>query len=172
MTALGKTRGLLILLAFVLALPAMTANAVDPDEALDDPKLEQRAREISAGLRCVVCQNQSIDDSNADLAKDLRLLVRERLTAGDTNEEVVDHIVARYGEFVLLEPRFAPHTYALWLAPVLLLLFGLLLAFKLFRGRSNTAASGAPEPLSEAERTRLDNLLAQQAEPDGPADKR
>lgn len=170
MTFRNTIAGLAILWAVMLALPN-AVHAVDPDEVLDDPKLEQRAREISAGLRCVVCQNQSIDDSNADLAKDLRLLVRDRLKAGDTNEEVVDHIVARYGEFVLLQPRFAPHTYALWLAPVLLLLFGLLLALKLFHGRATRAASGAPEPLSEAERTRLDNLLARQSEPDGPADK-
>lgn len=167
----GTFKRLAILLAILIALPA-AANAVEPDEVLDDPRLEQRAREISEGLRCVVCQNQSIDDSNADLAKDLRLLVRERLKAGDTNEEVVDYIVARYGEFVLLEPRFAPHTYALWLAPIALLLFGLLLALKLFRRGTRRVASGTPEPLSEAERERLDNLLAQHSGRDDPEPER
>ncbi len=146
----------LLALAVISFAPA---QAVEPDEVLDDPKLEQRARDISKGLRCVVCQNESIDASNADLAKDLRLLVRERLKAGDTNEEVVDYVVARYGEFVLLEPRFAPHTYLLWLAPLALLLFGLLLALRLFRGRSAGAPQG-PQPLSEAERARLDRLLS------------
>lgn len=148
-------------LALMLLLPA-TAQTVEPDEVLDDPKLEQRARDISKGLRCVVCQNESIDASNAELAKDLRLLVRERLKAGDTNEEAVDYIVARYGEFVLLEPRFAPHTYALWIAPILLLLFGLALALRLFRSRADK-----PAPLSEAERARLDRLLSEG--PDGGA---
>ncbi|WP_245410409.1 cytochrome c-type biogenesis protein [Dichotomicrobium thermohalophilum] len=151
---------LAITLALVLMLPA-AAQAVEPDEVLDNPKLEQRAREISKGLRCVVCQNESIDESNADLAKDLRILVRQRLKAGDTNEEVVDYVVARYGEFVLLEPRFAPHTYLLWLAPALLLLFGIMLAYKLFRGRAARVEASAPKPLSEAERQRLNNLLAE-----------
>ncbi len=148
-----------ILLALVLILP-VAAQAVEPDEVLDDPKLEQRAREISKGLRCVVCQNESIDESNAELAKDLRILVRDRLQAGDTNEEVVDYVVARYGEFVLLEPRFAPHTYLLWLTPALLLLFGLMLAYKLFRGRQSQVEASAPKPLSDAERQQLDRLLS------------
>jgi cytochrome c-type biogenesis protein CcmH len=146
----------LLALAVISFTPA---QAVEPDEVLDDPKLEQRARDISKGLRCVVCQNESIDASNADLAKDLRLLVRERLVAGDSDAEAVDYIVARYGEFVLLEPRFAPHTYLLWLAPLALLLFGLLLALRLFRGRA-AGARQSPQPLSEAERARLDRLLS------------
>ncbi len=152
-------RVIAILLAFALILPT-AAQAVEPDEVLDDPKLEQRAREISKGLRCVVCQNESIDESNADLAKDLRILVRDRLEAGDSNDEVVEYVVARYGEFVLLEPRFAPHTYLLWIAPILLLLFGLMLAYKLFRGRADRVDANAPKPLSEAERQRLNNLLS------------
>ncbi len=158
MKGFAVIRSFVILLAFSLTLSA-TAHAVEPDEVLDDPKLEQRARDISKGLRCVVCQNESIDASNADLAKDLRLLVRERLVEGDSDGEVVDYVVARYGEFVLLEPRFAPHTYALWIAPLLMLLFGMALALRLFRGRA--AGTGqAPQPLSEAERARLDRLLS------------
>ena len=156
-------RFIAILLAITMLLPG-AVQAVEPDEVLDDPKLEQRAREISKGLRCVVCQNESIDASNADLAKDLRVLVRDRLQEGDTNEEVVAYIVARYGEFVLLEPRFAPHTYLLWLAPLALLLFGLALAVRAFRGRAS-GQSEAPQPLSEAERARLNRLLSEG--PDG-----
>ncbi|MEP3277378.1 MAG: cytochrome c-type biogenesis protein, partial [Stappiaceae bacterium] len=98
---------LCLLIAVHLVGPAL---AVTPDEVLDDPVLEQRARDLSVNLRCMVCQNQSIDDSDAPLAKDLRVLVRERLVAGDTNEEVTDYLVSRYGEFVLLKPRFAWHT--------------------------------------------------------------
>jgi len=159
-------RFIAILLAFAILLPG-AVQAVEPDEVLDDPKLEQRAREISKGLRCVVCQNESIDASNADLAKDLRLLVRERLEAGDTNAEVVDYVVARYGEFVLLEPRFAPHTYLLWLAPALLLLFGLALAYRAFSGRAARSGQG-PAPLSEAERRRLNRLLSDRRDGDAP----
>lgn len=166
MRLFAMTPPIVMLLLVLLALPS-PAQAVEPDEVLDDPKLEQRAREISKGLRCVVCQNESIDESNADLAKDLRLLVRERLKAGDTNEEVVDYVVARYGEFVLLEPRFAPHTYALWLAPLLLLLFGVFLAVRAFRGRAAKSAADTPPPLSDAEQKRLDRLLS-----DGSTDGR
>lgn len=100
------------------------ARAVQPDEVLGDAALERRARAISAGLRCLVCQNQSIDDSDADLAKDLRVLVRERLAAGDSDETVVAFIVARYGEFVLLRPRFSTETAVLWGTPLALLLLG------------------------------------------------
>jgi cytochrome c-type biogenesis protein CcmH len=112
------------LLALVLMLAAAPAFAVNPDEVLSDPSLEARARELSAKLRCLVCQNQSIDDSNADLAKDLRLLVRERITDGDTDEQVLNYIVSRYGEFVLLKPPFNVRTLLLWGAPVLLILAG------------------------------------------------
>ncbi len=100
------------------------AGAVQPDEVLADPALEARARMLSAELRCMVCQNQSIDDSDAELAHDLRVLVRERLTAGDSDEEVIDYVVSRYGEFVLLKPRFSLRNALLWGTPVLLLVIG------------------------------------------------
>lgn len=110
--------------AMMLAAVPFIAQAVEPDEILDDPVLEARAREISKDLRCVVCQNQDIDSSNAGVARDLRLLVRERLTVGDTDAEVLEFVRARYGDYVLLKPPFKPETYALWLAPALLALFG------------------------------------------------
>ncbi|MEK1871448.1 MAG: cytochrome c-type biogenesis protein [Rhizobium altiplani] len=113
-----------LLLVIAMVLSAAPAFAVNPDEVLADPALEARARAISAELRCMVCQNQSIDDSNAELAKDLRLLVRERLTDGDTNEQVMNYIVSRYGEFVLLKPRFETKTILLWGAPLLLAVAG------------------------------------------------
>ena len=111
-----------LLLAFCLVAPVA---ALSPDEILDDPVLEQRARDISVGLRCLVCQNQSIDDSDADLAKDLRVLVRERLVAGDSDEAVRQYLVDRYGEYVLLNPRVNNHTILLWIAAPMLLLVGL-----------------------------------------------
>ena len=110
--------------AMLLAALPFTAQAVEPDEILDDPALEARARDISKDLRCVVCQNQDIDSSNAGVARDLRLLVRERLVAGDTDAEVIEFVRARYGDYVLLMPPFKPETYALWLAPAFLVLFG------------------------------------------------
>lgn len=100
------------------------AYAVQPDEMLNDPGLEQRARQLSAELRCMVCQNQSIDDSDADLARDLRILVRDRLSAGDSDQQVLDYIVSRYGEFVLLKPRFSLRNAILWSVPAILLLAG------------------------------------------------
>lgn len=128
--------------------------AVEPDEVLDDPALEERARALSAHLRCLVCQNQSIDDSNADLAKDLRVLVRERLVAGDTDEEVIDFVVARYGEFVLLRPRFSLRNAALWATPVVLLAVGGI--FLLVSGRARRAG---PSPLNAEEQERLNEIL-------------
>src|SRR5215217_4188066 len=133
-----------ILLALSLAAPAL---AVQPDEILKDPTLEARARSLSQELRCMVCQNQSIDDSDAPLAKDLRVLVRERLQKGDTDRQVQDFVVERYGEFVLLRPVLAPHTLLLWLTPLLVLAlggFGLVAALRRRR---------APEtvPLDESE---------------------
>jgi cytochrome c-type biogenesis protein CcmH len=130
------------------------AAAVQPDERLADPLLEQRARDISAELRCLVCQNQSIDDSNAPLARDLRLLVRQRLTAGDTDAEVRDYLVDRYGDFVLLKPPFEASTLILWLTPLLALLAGGLAA--LARGRR----AQPTEALSADEETRLARILA------------
>jgi cytochrome c-type biogenesis protein CcmH len=136
----------------------LSAHAVQPDEILPDPALESRARTLSRELRCMVCQNQSIDDSDAPLARDLRLLVRERLTAGDNDNQVMDFLVARYGEFVLLKPRFAWHTAILWAAPVLLLLIGVGMLLMLARRRTAPAAlSGAPG-LTSAEQARLKEL--------------
>ena len=123
----------LALLALLFFSPA--AFAVQPDEMLANPVLEARAREISEGLRCLVCQNQSIDDSNAPLARDLRLLVRERLTAGDSDAAVRDYLVARYGDFILLKPPFAWRTLLLWLTPFAVLVAGALAALLLRRGR-------------------------------------
>jgi cytochrome c-type biogenesis protein CcmH len=139
-----------ILLALCLATPAL---AVSPDEVLADPVLEQRARDISAGLRCLVCQNQSIDDSDADLAKDLRVLVRERLVAGDSNAAVEQFLVDRYGEFVLLNPRINNHTIILWIAAPVLLLIGLVSLVML--GRRKRVAATA---LSAEEQAVLDEL--------------
>jgi cytochrome c-type biogenesis protein CcmH len=121
-----------------------------------DPVLEQRARTLSRELRCMVCQNQSIDDSDAPLARDLRLLVRERLKAGDSNEQVIDFLVARYGEFVLLRPRLAWHTVLLWAAPALLLMCGLL-ALLLMRRRMQPDIR--PQPLAAGEEQRLREVL-------------
>jgi cytochrome c-type biogenesis protein CcmH len=141
---------------FLLSLVAATsAVAVEPDELLKDPLLEQRARRLSTELRCLVCQNQSIDDSNAPLARDLRVIVREQLSAGQTDAQVMEHIVQRYGEFVLLRPRFNATTLLLWLAPLLLLLGGIVGIF--IWARSRTAIADAP--LSASEQDRLDALL-------------
>lgn len=151
-------RRLAAALTIVLAaLAAPRASAVEPDERLEDPALEERAREISKDLRCLVCQNQSIDDSDAPLARDLRLLVRERLVAGDTNEGVIDYVVSRYGDFVLLKPPFRGSTYALWLGPVAILALGGGAMVMFFRRR--TAAPAAPQALDEDEQKRLDALL-------------
>ncbi len=134
------------------------AWAVQPDEVLKDPVLEHQAREISAELRCLVCQNQSIDDSDAPLARDLRLIVRERLQAGDSHKDVIDFVVARYGEFILLRPRFSAKTYILWIAPLLLLAGGVSLAYRLFR-RDGRLADPASAGLSEDEQTKLRDIL-------------
>jgi cytochrome c-type biogenesis protein CcmH len=147
---------LLLSLTMALAL-AMPAKAVQPDEVLADPALEARARAISEGLRCLVCQNQSIDDSEAPLARDLRLLVRERLKAGDSDQQVVDFIVSRYGEFVLLKPRFEPHTLLLWLATPAVFLAAILLIAAAYRRRK--AAPEQMAPLSLNEERHLKKLL-------------
>jgi cytochrome c-type biogenesis protein CcmH len=144
-----------IVLAFVAALLfSGAASAVQPDEVLKDQALEKRAREISAGLRCLVCQNQSIDDSDAQLAKDLRLLVRERLVAGDSNQQVESFLVQRYGEFVLLRPTFGTHTLLLWLTPALVLILGGFGAYAALRRRPHPAAA-----LDAEEQKALENLL-------------
>lgn len=135
---------------------AGAALAVQPDEVLDDPVLEERARELSKGLRCLVCRNESIDESNADLARDLRVLVRERLVAGDSDEEVIDFLVARYGEYVLLNPRATGSNLILYVAgPVMLLAALAIAAMYLRRRRDQPETAG----LSEAERARLSQLL-------------
>ena len=147
----------LVLILSVLAVPAV---AVEPDEMLKDPKLEARARALSQNLRCLVCQNQNIDDSNAGLAKDLRIKLRERLLAGDTDEQAVSYLVDRFGEFVLLKPRFAAHTLVLWLGPFVLLAIGI---FSLWRMQSNRkSVSVAEKELSPEERNRLKELLDDQ----------
>ncbi len=145
-----------LLLILMLAGLSGPASAVEPDEVLEDPKLELRARDISLELRCLVCQNQSIDDSNAPLARDLRLLVRERLKAGDTDGQVLDYVVARYGEFVLLRPRFAFHTLILWLTPPLLLLIAIFVLYRAYTQRRQAAPAAA---LSTAEKKKLKTLL-------------
>jgi cytochrome c-type biogenesis protein CcmH len=148
-------RFLLVLLALFGATPL---HAVQVDEILPDPALEARAREISHDLRCMVCQNQSIDDSEAPLARDLRLLVRERLKAGDTDAQVVDFMVARYGEFVLLKPRVSWHTAILWGAPLTILIAGLFaIGFSVLRRSGGTALPEVAK-LSEAERLKLDAI--------------
>ena len=145
-----------LLLAFALLLMAAPAFAVNPDEVLADPALEARARALSAELRCMVCQNQSIDDSNADLAKDLRLLVRERISDGDSDEAVLNYIVSRYGEFVLLKPRVGMKTLLLWGAPVLLVLAGGLSLLVFARKR---AGKPTGSKLTADEQARLSELL-------------
>ncbi|MBK20285.1 MAG: cytochrome c-type biogenesis protein CcmH [Rhodospirillaceae bacterium] len=149
----------LVLLGFVIAavIAASPVKAVEPNEILEDPKLEQRARALSKDLRCVVCQNQSIDDSNASLARDLRVVVRERLQAGDTDKQIIDFVVARYGEFVLLNPRVNARTYLLWGGPALVLIFGILGLVFWFRRRGKIANDG----LSPEEEKRLAELLGQ-----------
>jgi cytochrome c-type biogenesis protein CcmH len=149
--------GLAAALFLSLAAPAF---AVQPDEVLKDPAMEARAREISKELRCLVCQNQSIDDSNAPLARDLRVLVRERLVAGDDDTGVLSYITARYGDYVLLRPPFKASTYVLWIGPVIILLLGALGAALFLRGRNRPVTAGDTEaPLTPEERKRLDKLL-------------
>jgi cytochrome c-type biogenesis protein CcmH len=145
------------LLAVTIGLATLPVKAVEPDEVLQDPALEARARHLSEGLRCLVCQNQSIDDSAAPLAKDLRVLVRERLKAGDTDQDIEDFVVARYGEFVLLKPRLEPHTLLLWFATPAVFLAALLIVVLAYRRRS--IAASTPTALSEAEERKLKRLL-------------
>ncbi|HJZ31296.1 MAG TPA: cytochrome c-type biogenesis protein [Hyphomicrobiaceae bacterium] len=142
-----------------LAILAPPAAAVEPDEMLPDPALEARARVISQELRCLVCQNQSIDDSNAALARDLRILVRERLSAGDSNQAVLAFVEARYGEFVLLRPKLNRHTVLLWLAPLVLLLGATLYLLRRARRPAATNSEAAAAPLTEAEQQRLEEVL-------------
>ena len=149
---------LALLLAAALPLQAM---AVNPDEMLSDPVLEERARELSAEIRCMKCQNQSIDDSDAELASDLRILVRERIVAGDSDQQVLDYLVDRYGEFVLLKPRLTGTNLLLWGAPMLALLAALFFAWRAFARlpRRRQDVSAAPAALSREEQERLTKIL-------------
>jgi cytochrome c-type biogenesis protein CcmH len=154
-----RTLFLIIALLTFAAVPC--AIAVEPDEVLSDAALEARARALSKELRCMVCQNQSIDDSEAPLARDLRILVRERLQAGDSDRKVIDFLVARYGEFVLLRPRFSWHTAVLWLGPAAMLLIGgcaVLVLARRYRANSAAAAEGQ-QVLTAAEAARLSDIL-------------
>jgi len=156
------------LVAAVIALAAPSAaHAVQPDEMLRDQKLEQRAREISGGVRCMVCQNENIDDSNAPLARDLRLLVRERLTKGDSDDQVRDYLVARYGDFVLLKPPLRPYTLILWITPALVLLAAA--GFTIAKTRRRKPAASAA--LTDAERAELDRIVAGSDRDEAPITK-
>lgn len=146
--------------ALILAIVAVAggpALAVEPDEVLADPALEARARSLSAELRCLVCQNQSIDDSNAPLARDLRLIVRERLVAGDSDAAVRDYVVARYGKFVLLRPPLGADTVLLWAAPLVVL--GGIAVWIVHYLRRRRVSAAAPSPLTAQEQARLDDIL-------------
>ncbi|KJC41259.1 cytochrome c-type biogenesis protein [Bradyrhizobium sp. LTSP857] len=145
----------------LLAVPAV--HAVQPDEIMSDPAKEVRARDLSRELRCMVCQNQSIDDSDAPLARDLRLLVRERIAAGDSNAQVLDFLVARYGEFVLLKPRFERQTLLLWLLAPLLLTGGGIALWLQLRRRSRNGADVPAPPLTPDEEARLAALMSDDA---------
>ncbi len=164
----GPCRALLFaaLCAATLAAGTPPAPAVEPGEMLADPALEARARAITREIRCLVCQNQSIDDSDAELARDLRVIVRERITAGDGDDQVRQYLVARYGDFVLLDPPVKPATWLLWFGPPVLLLAGAIGVGLRLRRR---AAQPPAPPLSAAERARLDAILAGDGEgPDRP----
>ena len=154
----------------IVVLGGSPARAVQPDEIMSDTAKEARARDLSRELRCMVCQNQSIDDSEAPLARDLRLLVRERIAAGDSDAQVIDFLVARYGEFVLLKPRLNPHTWLLWLMPALALAGGGLALWNYGRRRTKSAP---PEDaslfkLTADEEARLERLIAAEPSPDKP----
>jgi cytochrome c-type biogenesis protein CcmH len=161
------------ILALVFALAVMVgspaAYAVQPDEIMSDPAKEARARNLSRELRCMVCQNQSIDDSEAPLARDLRLLVRERIAAGDSDIQVIDFLVARYGEFVLLKPRLERHTLLLWLLPPLALAGGGLALWMYSRRRTGSGTEAAAVTLTPDEEARLAALISEDASPKKPA---
>ena len=148
-----------LVVAVLLLFSTVPAMAVLPDEILSDPVLEERARNLSAQLRCMVCQNQSIDDSNAELARDLRVLVRERLVSGDSDQDVIAYVVSRYGEFVLLKPRFSARTMLLWGAPILLTLAGVT-SLLVFARRRNTLPT--QQKLSSDEEAKIRSLLEKQ----------
>jgi cytochrome c-type biogenesis protein CcmH len=160
------------LVLLIAAFAASAAYAVQPDEIMSDPAKESRARDLSRELRCMVCQNQSIDDSEAPLARDLRLLVRERIAAGDNDAQVLDFLVARYGEFVLLKPRLEPHTYLLWLLPPLALAGGGFALWMHSRRRTRSATGAEDQSLRQLtpeEETRLEQLIGSEPPPERPA---
>ena len=146
------------LVALFLLLGAAPAAAVEPDEIMEDPVMEARARTISEEVRCLVCQNESIDSSNADLARELRILIRERLSAGDSDDQVKAYLVDRYGEFVLFRPPFKPATYFLWFGPPLLFVLALIGVLVYLRGQGRSAARGTTA-LTPEEEARLSQLL-------------
>jgi cytochrome c-type biogenesis protein CcmH len=154
--------------ALALMMASPPCHAVQPDEIMSDPARESRARDLSRELRCMVCQNQSIDDSEAPLARDLRLLVRERIAAGDSDAQVIDFLVARYGEFVLLKPRLEPRTLLLWLVPPLALAGGGLALWMQSRRRSRSAAAGELHELTAEEEARLERLMTAEPASDKP----
>ena len=143
-----------VLALFFVLLVSGAAMAVEPSEMLKDPALEARAREVSRQLRCVVCQNETIDESDADIARDMRLLLRARILAGDSNEQVIAFLVSRYGDYVLLKPRFTTRTYLLWFGPFIVLAIG---AFVVYRRLRGTPAAG-PAPLTPEEKAALEEL--------------
>jgi cytochrome c-type biogenesis protein CcmH len=154
-----KRRCLLATLVFCALTAAGPSQAVEPSEVLADPALETRARNLSKHLRCVVCQNQSIDDSNAPLARELRVLLRERLKAGDTDDAANDYIVARYGNFVLLKPPVQVNTLLLWFGPGIIFALALLGYWSLIRRRPETGADAVSQTLTAAEREELQSIL-------------
>jgi cytochrome c-type biogenesis protein CcmH len=160
------------MLAVIFTLTVLSASpsayAVEPDEIMADPVKEARARELSSELRCMVCQNQSIDDSGAPLARDLRLLVRERISAGDSDAQVIDFLVARYGEFVLLKPRLEPHTFLLWLLPPMVLVGSGIALWVTYRRRSRPAVE-VTVALTADEKARLAALMADKGSTEKPA---
>lgn len=158
-------RSLSLVCLALLLLGAPAAQAVQPDEIMSDPLKESRARDLSRELRCMVCQNQSIDDSDAPLARDLRLLVRERLAAGDSDNQVLDFLVARYGQFVLLKPRFERQTLLLWLLPPVLLLGGGLALWLQVRRRGQQRGAEVVPKLTPDEEARLAALMAAEKQP-------
>jgi cytochrome c-type biogenesis protein CcmH len=155
-------RWLLTLVWLLAVIGATPVFAVQPDEVLSDQQLEARARDLSRELRCMVCQNQSIDDSDASLARDLRVLVRERLQAGDSDQQVLDFLTARYGEFVLLKPRFGLQTALLWLLPAALVVFGAYILIVLIRKQRRAGETDIK--LTSAERARLGKLVKSENE--------
>lgn len=156
---MARNRLLTLLIVSIVSAVSLPALAVEPDEVLADPVLEARARDLGQNLRCLVCQNQSIDDSNAPLARDLRVLLRERLKAGDTNAAAIGYIAERYGNFVLLKPPVQVDTLVLWFGPATILILALIAFWMLLR-KPAVESAGAPAPLTATERKDLQTILS------------